>query len=154
MPAPSSLWGRLRGRFDIANYIAHTLSKEFKKPLITPPFNLRWRLKKRAFINKKQSKVEYAKTQEKIIELPISINNACYLKQYTSCINRKNPNKGCHKTTSADILLLEDHNLFQKRKILVIDDIITTGNNLRSIYSALQIDNVKFLTLAKAINKN
>ena len=51
MPAPSSLWGRLRGRFDIA----YLLAKSLRSSLRSPPLALHWRLKKRAAEKKNPS---------------------------------------------------------------------------------------------------
>lgn len=38
VPAPSSLWGRLRGRFDIAQALALELSKQVDRPVRLMPF--------------------------------------------------------------------------------------------------------------------
>jgi predicted amidophosphoribosyltransferase len=52
MPAPSSVWGRIRGRFDIAFMLARHLATVTKKPLVSAPDRLHWRIKKRAFEEK------------------------------------------------------------------------------------------------------
>lgn len=48
IPAPSSLWGRIRGRFDLAYGAAAALAKAHQTPLQRPPLELAWRTKKRA----------------------------------------------------------------------------------------------------------
>lgn len=48
MPCPSSLWGRLRGRLDLAWMLAEHTSRQFGLPLVRPPRRLYWRLHKRA----------------------------------------------------------------------------------------------------------
>ncbi len=46
--APSSLWGRLRGRFDLAAGIAKTLSHSLATPLLAAPRELGWHWRKHA----------------------------------------------------------------------------------------------------------
>jgi predicted amidophosphoribosyltransferase len=52
MPAPSSLWGRARGRFDVAFMLARRVSVLLHRPLVTAPNHLYWRFKKRALEEK------------------------------------------------------------------------------------------------------
>lgn len=49
---PSSLWGRLRGRFDIAGYVGASLAKPWRKPFIQPRSPRFWRWRKRAFTSR------------------------------------------------------------------------------------------------------
>ncbi len=53
MPAPSSLWGRLRGRFDIAYWLAKKLSDSLQKQIVLTDSSQYWRLKKRAALSQK-----------------------------------------------------------------------------------------------------
>ncbi len=55
MPAPSSLWSRARGRFDLAWFLSNSLSKKYHKPIGSPPLKLAWRLKKQAQKKRLQS---------------------------------------------------------------------------------------------------
>jgi len=48
VPAPSSAWGRLRGRFDLADGMASQLAKIAGKPLQSAPFRWHWRWQKQA----------------------------------------------------------------------------------------------------------
>lgn len=53
MPCPSSLWGRLRGRLDLAAWLATHIAAHYQLPLMMPPWHLRFRLHKRATSGKK-----------------------------------------------------------------------------------------------------
>lgn len=59
-PVPSSLWSRIRGRYDIANQLAQCLATKFNKPLVLlPRSQYMWRWHKRA----KAPKVELSSDQ-------------------------------------------------------------------------------------------
>ena len=49
MVVPSSLWGRVKGRIDLAWCLGHRVASEHKLPLRTAPGRLFWKLKKQAF---------------------------------------------------------------------------------------------------------
>ena len=46
--APSSLWGRLRGKIDLAHALSLQVSKQHQRPLVAAPWQLFWRYQKRA----------------------------------------------------------------------------------------------------------
>lgn len=48
MPAPSSFWGRVRGRYDLADALARELGRVCDRPVIDAPSGLHWRRFKRA----------------------------------------------------------------------------------------------------------
>lgn len=48
MPMPSSLWGRWRGRIDIADFLAEGVRVNLGMKLRLPPFRLGWHFKKQA----------------------------------------------------------------------------------------------------------
>ncbi|MFW7382028.1 MAG: ComF family protein [Oligoflexus sp.] len=48
VPAPSSAWSRLRGRFDLASALAQLLAKNCGKPLRFAPFRWHWQWQKQA----------------------------------------------------------------------------------------------------------
>ena len=50
MPAPSSLWGRWRGRTDLAYILAQSISESFGVPMVLAPLKYYWRYQKRARI--------------------------------------------------------------------------------------------------------
>lgn len=47
-PSPSSLWGRARGRLDLAALIADAVAERFGKAVRAAPWELHWRVRKRA----------------------------------------------------------------------------------------------------------
>lgn len=48
LASPSSLWGRMRGRLDLAALVAHAIATDAGKPMVPAPWQLFWRLKKQA----------------------------------------------------------------------------------------------------------
>lgn len=50
VPAPSSLWSRIRGRFDVAWLIAKELSVQSQVPIASAPRLLYWNIRKRALL--------------------------------------------------------------------------------------------------------
>lgn len=59
LAAPSSLWGRLRGRFDVAGYVGEGLACAWEKsfrPLRGPGF---WRWKKLALLSRQERQVRF-----------------------------------------------------------------------------------------------
>jgi predicted amidophosphoribosyltransferase len=104
IPAPSSLWGRIRGKFDIAFHMAAKLAKETAKPIENAPGSLFWRLRKRSQ----------------------------------------------HHHESPDDFARNPPNLTGHRRILIIDDVMTTGQTLHEIAAFYPDDTTKFLTLASA----
>ncbi len=63
--APSSFWGRVRGRFDLAYHLAAALSEASGKPLSPCPGRLYWRFKKRARQqNKEKKNLNFANTSD------------------------------------------------------------------------------------------
>lgn len=57
VPAPSSLWSRLRGRIDLAWLLASSLSSQHERELKRASFELHWQFKKRSRISNRE-KVE------------------------------------------------------------------------------------------------
>ena len=105
IPAPSSLWGRLRGKFDVAYELAAKLAEKSAKPMENPPASLYWRLRKRSQ----------------------------------------------HHREATDDFARNPPNPLGKRRLLIVDDIITTGQTLHEIANFYPDDYIKFLTLASAI---
>ncbi len=48
MPSPSSLWGRARGRLDLAALLADAIARHYGRVIRPAPWELHWRLRKRA----------------------------------------------------------------------------------------------------------
>lgn len=95
VPAASSLWGRIRGRFDLAQAMALNLGSETGKPVVLLPWQQYMRLTKRA--GKNRSLVIVAKKE----------------------------------------LAVKNHPKFSGQRILLIDDIITTGLTVKSTSKSL-----------------
>jgi predicted amidophosphoribosyltransferase len=89
VPAPPSLWGRIRGRYDIAQAVAQTLAQRFNKQLVEFPLTMSLNLKKRAGHNH-----THAKAAPVISHWP-------------------------------------KQDLLRGRRVLFLDDIITTGTTFR-----------------------
>ena len=105
MPAPSSLWSRLRGRIDLAWLLASSLSLAYEKELERAPSKLHWQFRKRSQISNRE-RVEMQET-------------------FYSAENKKT--------------------------VLIVDDVVTSGYTLRRTSSALSHGNYRFLTLASAL---
>ncbi|MCX6124623.1 MAG: phosphoribosyltransferase family protein [Proteobacteria bacterium] len=88
VPAPSSLWGRMRGRFDLAQSMALGLGAAIDLPVSLMPWVAYMRFRKRAGSNRRG----------------------------TEKLRREIPSKL----------------LFKGSRVLVIDDVMTTGNTMRS----------------------
>ncbi len=116
MPIPSSLWGRCRGRFDIAYLLAQALSEKYHRILQTAPFSCHWHIKKRAM--KKNRKRKEIPTVQRLSNDGEEIQNPI--------------------TTS-------------RKRILLVDDIVTTGYSMISIAEKLEYSEVKALALAEAL---
>lgn len=52
MPSPSSLWGRARGRLDLAALLVTAISKRHGLTVRTAPSELFWRFRKRALVHR------------------------------------------------------------------------------------------------------
>jgi predicted amidophosphoribosyltransferase len=48
MSAPSSFWGRMRGRFDLGYHLAYALAKKHRLIFVKPPYALGWHKTKRS----------------------------------------------------------------------------------------------------------
>ncbi len=56
MPSPSSLWGRARGRLDLAALLANAIARHYGRPVRAAPWELHWRLRKRALAPRAERK--------------------------------------------------------------------------------------------------
>lgn len=125
MACPSSLWGRLRGRLDVGHALGLRVARLAGKPLLPAAPDLYWRLRKRALV----------------------------------------PNSGRHVTTAppawlrramggrverwrASVLAVARDEVAGPR-LLLVDDVVTTGQTLREVTEALPAGcRVRALTLA------
>lgn len=113
MPVPASLWGRIRGRFDIATGATHDLSKLSGRPWRRAPWELHWRLRKHALVEREMRGVGVDKRERRPA--------------------------------------VTDKGERIPEKILLIDDVITTGESVTRVCQALPRDcRVVALILADA----
>lgn len=105
VPAPSSLWSRLRGRTDLAWFLAQSLARSRSCKLMPAPVSLQWQFHKRAKIRR-----------------------------------RKRINLSFFESVGDE----------RAKKILVVDDVITSGHTLMRTSSLYRKEDCLFLTLASA----
>lgn len=128
VPAPSSLWGRLRGRFDIASFLAHRLANKYGKKVINPPWWLFWRLRKRAL--EKASKRRAKNKRGRI--LPEGISD--FFEKIFDTLKR--------------------YNTYHNSKLVIVDDVVTTGLTLTDIVSAMDGCQIRCLALSGNISSS
>lgn len=124
MPCPSSLWGRLRGRLDLAGWLAHRLATQYELPLLTPPLQLRFRLQKRA---QQGSKLARQSDPPRLSARPLlhsSDHHAAY----------RNPLEKPHRD--------------KVKPILLVDDVLTTGQTMAEVAALLPASRCYVLALA------
>jgi predicted amidophosphoribosyltransferase len=114
--APSSLWGRLRLRINIADYLARDFCKLYKLSYFGLPLSDSLRLQKRARSHSKRWSLDE-------IRVP----------------SKSKPQK------------YQDVN---RKRLLVIDDIVTSGLTLASIGVQFSESDIQFLTFASAYSPN
>lgn len=108
VPAPPSLWGRVRGRFDIAQMASLSLFSKAHPFLGTLPGSF-WR-RKRAGHNE--------------LEQSVLLDTGSLLERFINVIN---------SIDNGDPLL----KISRARRILVVDDVMTTGLTMKTIFSQL-----------------
>lgn len=117
VPAPSSLWGRVHGRLDIAGILAERLGGQNNRPIY---FLRSWKMQKRAFITAKER---------------IRTENPHFILSEKNEINHGDKGK--------------IQNIFGKR-ILMVDDIVTSGFTMASITRQFRQCEIKCLAFATA----
>ena len=123
IPAPSSLWSRLRGRYDIAGFWACNLAKENDKKLEIGPSRLAYRIRKRALMTP-SAKIGVTGANPFINRLLASGLSSRYKRK------------------------AENTELSKGKNLLVIDDIMTTGFTMRSIAGCYGNSRIRFLAIA------
>lgn len=72
MVVPSSFWGRIRGKIDLAWFLGHELACEGGKPFVSAPTRLFWQLRKQALARgRSECHLKLAVSGEKISTLII-----------------------------------------------------------------------------------
>lgn len=106
VPAPSSLWSRVRGRFDLAYFLSLALAQKMGRKMENAPLQLRWEFNKRS------------------------------------------------KMSSRNKITWESREMDDAEKILIIDDVVTSGHTLHRAASVFQEKACHFLTLASAFHSH
>lgn len=121
---PSSLWGRLRGRLDLAAVFAAALAECYNKALVPAPYDMHWRLQKQARAassqRRKRRSLKHASRWQRLLRTYWMQRHA------RSCC---------------------------KHSILIVDDVTTSGWTIHSLTKALartEPREVHTLTLARS----
>ena len=83
MPAPSSLWSRFYGRFDLAYLLCYYLAKAYKKQLLCPPLSLMWRWQKRSQCKERLAKEFFASIHQNQMHSHLLIFDDVFTTGYT-----------------------------------------------------------------------
>ncbi|MBC7658618.1 MAG: ComF family protein [Chitinophagaceae bacterium] len=125
MPVPSSVWGRWRGKHDLAFGLAEGLSRSLEIPLIKAPWSKYFRFKKQSFLSR----------PERLSQSPMD----------PKIISRSNLLKVSWSPKNDTNLHGHDAPL-----IILIDDIVTSAKTLTALAGAIRNSRLRFLTLASA----
>lgn len=122
--APSSLWGRVRGRLDLAAELGQELADACQRPLIKAPWDLRWRWRKHA--RKKRAERQ---RQGRATRLCRHWSRARFEIQF-------------QRTLASST-----------GRILIVDDVVTTGATLKDLMASIKSPGreVRLWTLASAL---
>ncbi|MBF0440397.1 MAG: hypothetical protein HQK54_00685 [Oligoflexales bacterium] len=121
MEVPSSFWGRYHGKYDIAGVFARQLAFRAGKKYVQGPSKLYWRTRKRAMDRDKESSPAGK-------AFP-------FQKMMSESFKKKLEILGASKKYSS-------------RRILVVDDIVTSGFTMSLMAGELEGWDVKFLAFA------
>ena len=122
MPAPSSLTSRLRGSFDIADTLARHIANECPVKYRPSPFFLGWSRKKRATSHVKKWDIEGLKKEKDRIRSGVLFKLGSAKHYHWLCL---------------------------KPKVLVIDDVFTSGFTLSLLREFLPEARIRVLTIAR-----
>jgi predicted amidophosphoribosyltransferase len=141
IPAPSSLWGRLRGRLDLAYHMAAAVAALGGRPLLSAPFLLHWRLRKQALQQRSSRRLSRSAAQN---AAPTAAPNAARWNVFPpQRLQRWSDHRfdlalaaiALHPTSSPDVA--ESAIPPDLPALLLIDDVVTTGATLRRLSAAV-----------------
>lgn len=123
LPVPSSLWGRIHGRLDLAGLLAAELCERWGKKLVyLPPGAYFWRLQKRALTSPGRKTIL------------TWFKNSSFFRAFEVWL------KDCLPQT------LDLGNL----RVLIVDDIVTTGLSLRQTAQRVTAGHILYFTLFRS----
>lgn len=125
MAVPSSFWGRWQGKHDLAFALAERLSANSGVPLLKAPRTSFFRFKKQSF-------QPYSDRLTKVLAEPGRLSKRAILKLQRQAF---------HGTNSE-----ESH----RPLIVLVDDIVTSGQTLERLAHSMPLIHFRFLTLATA----
>ncbi len=129
MPVPSSVWSRWHGKFDLAYLLAEGLHRRSKIKLCLPPRRLYFRLKKQSFRTRSDRQGGDSSSRQDLISRLLF-----------------------------QLLRLPRHDtnsrVFHGLRMIIIDDIVTSGRTLQDFAQNWPDADIRFLTLATAYSGN
>ncbi len=162
MPAPSSLWGRVRGRFDIAGYIAAELGSFYGKRVANPPLKLSFRWQKRAMMGtvakNKLGEILRDAQDAPSVEILRDAQDAPSVEilrdaQDAPSVEILRDAQDAISPLAERIPLperSEGSRRLGKERLLLIDDVATTGFTVAQLTNELEDFEIKILTIAAA----
>lgn len=130
--APSSLWGRLHGKCDIAYFLAKHISDHYGISLADTPNHLYWRSRKQAFFSsryRRSSQIRGKDSERR--DQPIFIESQAFdAAVLRSLLELERDGQNCAVPKGAD-----EANFIPT--YIVIDDVVTSGETLGRIISSL-----------------
>lgn len=124
--SPSSLWGRLRGRFDLAHGMTEAMAAAYGKPVACAPYELFWRWSKRARLAQRAKRGPVA---------------AAFFPPWLAARLREQWYRRHGKACGL-------------QRILIVDDVVTTGETIRQVARTMAdlvpVERIEVLTLASA----
>lgn len=129
IPAPSSIWGRSRGRVDLSAALSHELAKISRNKLVYPPWLLYGRFTKKALLHNSTSRTQ----SDLLSRFGAKVWHRLWSEQGVHWVNSILKN-------GPEIL-----------KIVLIDDVVTTGRTLHETAEYIQnlLKDVRSVTICK-----
>lgn len=151
VPVPSSLWSRLRGRFDVALYLAELLGRRYRIGVVQMGrSHYMWRLRKRALVSA-PAKAESVQNQDqnhgRRSNLLNHLRMAFFSKKAKSAVTAAGSEHRLPGANSASMACSSDH----MKRVLIIDDIVTTGQSLAFVGSQIKGTHRQYFAVFSAL---